>query len=511
MSAAPTAVDYTNIGYEGLRRSMLELARESLPEYTDLTENDLGVLLIELFAYACDITLYYQTRIAENLFPETSDEPEALLQLLRLIGYELLPPAPARVDLRIGVDPTIAVPLTIAAGEPFTASTTDPVVFETVETITITPGQLTAPDPTTGFRHYFPIPVVQGATQNREPVANADGSPNQLYSLALKPVVAGSITVFVLEPGGETTWRETPTLATSTPADRQFVVQSSTDGSAWILFGDGTNGMIPPRAAPISATYRVGGGPQGNVAAGTEFTSHLNEIKETTNPHAAAGGIPAESTDRARRVAPRLFRAQDRAVTADDYRDLLLQVPGIGKAEAVVAGWNDIVCYVAPAGTVTEPSDLLKRDVLAYLEPRRMTTTTLTVIGPRAADIYLAATINAQPYFYAADVQREAEEAVASYLSFDAVSFGQAVYLSKIYDLIQSLPQVASLNVTEFSRAPDGTVAPEGVIALAPYELPRPGYRDNPDTPPFPANKALRPPLIAIVTGGVQGTVESAS
>lgn len=505
MSVAPTAVDYTSIGYEGLRRSMLALARESVPEYTDLTENDLGVLLIELFAYACDVTLYYQTRIAENLFPESSDEPEALLQLLRLVGYELLPPAPARVDLRVGVDPSLVVPLTIAAGEPFTASAASPLVFETVESITITPGQLTAPDPDTGLRYYFPVPVVQGSTQAKQRVAVADGSPNQLYPLPATPIVAGSIQVFVQEPGGETLWQETPTLARSTPADRQFVVQRSSDGSASILFGDGTNGMIPPRTAPIDATYRVGGGPEGNIAAGTDFTSHVTEIKEAKNPNAAAGGTAAETVDRARRFAPRLFRAQDRAVTADDYRDLLLQVPGVGKAEAVVAGWNEVVCYVAPTGTVTEPSDLLKRDVLAYLEPRRMATTALTVVGPRPADVYLTATINAQPYFYAPDVQRAAEDAVASYLDFDAVSFGQPIYLSRIYDLIQSLPQVASLDVTEFSRAPDGTIAPGGVITLAPYELPRPGYRDNPNTPPFASNPALRPPLVAIVTGGVQG------
>jgi hypothetical protein len=506
VSVAPTAVDYTNLGYDALRRSMLELARESLPEYTDLTENDLGVLLIELFAYACDVTLYYQTRIAENLFPETSDEPEALLQLMRLIGYELLPPAPARVDLRIGVDPALPGALTIPARTRFTAMTGDQIPFETVEPITVTPGQLTALDPVTGLRYYFPIPLVQGETHAVEPVGVADGSPNQLYPLASKPVVAGSIEVVVQEPGGPTRWRQVATLATSTPADRDFVTQRSADLTEWLLFGDGTNGMIVPRNAPIDATYRVGGTPLGNIAAGTEFTSGVVEIKEARNPNAAAGGTSAETADRARRFAPRLFRAQERAVTADDYRDLVLQVPGVGKAEAVVAGWNEIVLYVAPAGTVTEPSDLLKRDVLAYLEPRRMTTTTLKVVGPRPADIYLRATINALPYYYSADVQRAAEAAVADYLSFDAVSFGQAVYLSKIYDLIQSLPQVASLNVTEFSRAPDGTIAPDGVILLEPFELPRPGYRDNPDNLPFPFDPALRPPIVAVVTGGVQGT-----
>ena len=507
MSAAPITIDYTNLGYDALRRSMLEMARESLPEYTDLSENDLGVLLIELFAYACDVTLYYQTRIAENLFPETSDEPEALLQLLRLIGYELLPPAAARVELRIGVDPTIAAPLTLGARTRFTAATTESVPFETVEPITITLGQLTAPDPATGLRHYFPVPVVQGATQTDQ-VAVADSSPNQLYPLPAKPVVAGSIELVVNEPGGPTEWREVASLSTSGPSDRDYATQRSADGTTSLLFGDGTNGLIPPRNAVIQATYLVGGTPVGNVAAGVEFTSAVPEIQEARNPYAAAGGTIGEDAARARRFAPRLFRAQERAVTTDDYRDLMLQVPGVGKAEAVVAGWNEIVLYVAAAGTVTEPSDLLKRDVLAYLEPRRMATTTLKVIGPQPADIYLRAVINAQPYFYAADVRRAAEQAIASYLDFDAVSFGQPIYLSKIYDLIQSLPQVASLNVTEFSRVPRTPPVPDGVIALGPYELPRPGYRDNPDTPPDPNDPTLRPPIVTVINGGVQGTVQ---
>ena len=41
-------IDYTNLGYESLREAMLDLARESLPEWTDFSENDIGVLLLEL-------------------------------------------------------------------------------------------------------------------------------------------------------------------------------------------------------------------------------------------------------------------------------------------------------------------------------------------------------------------------------------------------------------------------------------------------------------------------------
>jgi len=347
---------------------------------------------------------------------------------------------------------------------------------------------------------------VQGQTQSDE-IAVADGSTNQMYSLdAGQAVVGGSIAITVQEPGGPAVWREVPTLATSTPADRDFVTQRAADGTTSLLFGDGQNGMIPPKGARIDATYRLRGAANGNVPANTQFATAIGEIKDARNPLAAAGSTDGDTIERARRFAPRLFRTQDRAVTADDYRDLVQQVPGVGKAEAVVAGWNEVVLFVAPAGTVTEPSDLLKRDVLAFVEPRRMTTTSVKIIGPQPADIYITADVNAQPYFYKADVQRAVEDAVASYFAFDAISFGQPIYLSKVYDLIQNLTQVASVNVTEFGRTPGGGVAAQGVVPLEPYELPRPGYRDNPDTPPFPSNPDLRPPLLANVSGGVEGT-----
>jgi len=192
-----------------------------------------------------------------------------------------------------------------------------------------------------------------------------------------------------------------------------------------------------------------------------------------------------------------------------DYKDLALQVPGVGKALAVALNWNQVVLYIAPTGQVAEPSELLKRDILAFFEGRRMASTTLTVVGPQPADIYLGATIQAQPYYLRSDVQAAVEQAVATYLDFNAVNFGQSIYLSKVYDVIQNLPQVMSLDIYRFSckpapvgkpLAPD--VAQNGIIRLGPFQLPRPGYRDNPATPApklgFPA------PIDIVIQGGVQ-------
>lgn len=501
-------IDYTDLGYEALRAAMLERARDSLPEWSDFSENDLGVLLVELFAYASDITLYYQSRIAANLFPETADEPEGIVQLLRLIGYELHPPTPASADLRIAVDATSVPPIILPEGTSFDVTTPGgPLTFETVQNIRIENAQLTPAD-AAGRRFCFPVPVVQGVTVRDEVLGESDGGPNQSFGIRLRPVLSGSVRVNVVEAGGITRWTEVETLAGSGPADRHFVVRRDAEGAANVAFGDGLNGLQPPRgssATPVRilATYRYLNGPPTNLTATTPFVAALPIIREAQNPQPAAGAGEREELDRARRLAPRLFRTQDRAVTRSDYGDLAREVPGVGKVLAVALSWNQVVVYVAPEGQVAEPSELLKRDLLAHLERRRMITTDVAVVGPKPADIYLRATVRAQPYYRRPDVEAAVEAAVADYLAFDAVDFGQPVYLSKVYDAIQSLPQVASLIVSEFSRTPGGGVDADGIIELAPFELARPGYRDNPLTLAVPSDPTHRPAIELEIEGGV--------
>jgi predicted phage baseplate assembly protein len=247
------------------------------------------------------------------------------------------------------------------------------------------------------------------------------------------------------------------------------------------MFGDGTNGMAPPAgsaSAPVTVTgvYRTGGGTAGNVPSGTSFTSSLDSLVEVVARAGGSGGGPAEDLDRARTLGPRLFRTQDRAVTAEDFVALALRHSGVGKARAVALGWNDVLLCVAPTGRVAEPSELLVRDLLAALESERMVTTRVKVRGPQPADVYLRAVVRAEAYYFQSDVRRAVEDAVAALLAYDAVEFGQPVYLSRLYDAAQSLPMVTSLTITQFSRDRDGGVDPGGVIELQPFELARPGY-----------------------------------
>jgi uncharacterized phage protein gp47/JayE len=478
-------IDYTNLGYEALRESMLAIARQTLPEWTDHSENDLGVLLIELFAYASDITLYYQTRIASQLFPATSDEPESLVQLLRLLGYELRSAPPAAVELAVAVNATQALPLTVAAGTTFSTQTAagEQLQFESLRDTVITTDVL-GPKVEENLRWFLPITAVEGHTVRNELLGVSDGSPNQLYLLGEGPVISGSIEVTVTGPGGATFWQEDRSLATAGPTQRSFRTQRAADGRMTLLFGDGVNGAVPPRGAALEpvevrATYRVGGGPQGNVPPGTVFTSSISVLRRIVAPAGGTGGAEAESVERARDLAPRLHRAQERAVTADDYVELALRTPGVGKARAVALNWNDVLLYVAPSGRVEQPSELLRRDLLAAFEQSRMVTSVLRVLGPEPVDVYFMARVRAEPYYLQDDVRAAVTAAAANLIAFDRVDFGEPIFLSRLYDALQSLPQVTSLEVTQFSRTPDGKVDEGGVIDLKPFELARAGYAET--------------------------------
>ena len=102
------AIDYTDKDFASLRQALLELATFRLPEWTDRSPADLGMLLVDLFAYMGDVVSYYQDRIASESFLDTAVERRSILNLLRLIGYELAPPAAASAELTLVFNPPAA-------------------------------------------------------------------------------------------------------------------------------------------------------------------------------------------------------------------------------------------------------------------------------------------------------------------------------------------------------------------------------------------------------------------
>ena len=241
------------------------------------------------------------------------------------------------------------------------------------------------------------VRAVHGArTPQAEHLGISDGRADQSFDLAGRPAVAGSLELKVsLDGVADGPWREVPHWDRIGPHDRAFVLDPA---RARIVFGDGRIGRVPPAGARLACRYRVGGGSEGNLGAGSLVQAEGVAVS-LRQPFAAFGGAPAETLDEARGRALDFLSERFRAVTLADLETLALATPGVPVARArAIAGHHPALPCVTAAGSVTlvaVPScnpirpgerpeagpDFLSA-VYRWLAPRCPLTTELHVVGP---------------------------------------------------------------------------------------------------------------------------------
>jgi hypothetical protein len=493
--------------YDSLLLSMRELVPEKLPEWTDFeSETDFGNVLLQLFAHMGDILSYYQDRVANESYLGTAQTRRSIIHHLRLIGYRLATAAPASTTLTLALPGDCTDVIEISKGDAFaTKSQKDSpsVRFEYTREASITIDCANLPVDSDGKKRYANIPVEEGRLVRDEILGTSGGRPNQSFTLANPELILRSLgegqqinrdiiltTELGVGPGMIIEdWNLRESLAFSREGQRDFIIEIDDQDRATITFGDGAFGAIPTRGAVIKATYRVGGGTHGNVAANTIQTivdaPQLSLLAATvTNPAPATGGAERETIEHAVQHAPTVFRSLKRAVTGDDYRALALDFRGVGKVRAEATSWNIVNLFVAPEGG-GHVSDVLRANLLAYFEDKRPITTVIEIEDVDYVKIYVTAEIGVKSYYDPDEVKEQVEQAGANLLAFDNVDFGQIIYLSKFYEAIEAIEGVSFVNITEFRRegSRTGAVEPSGKIELGVNEIPRTPTDpdDNPD------------------------------
>ncbi len=505
-------IDYMARDFASFREAMIRRIDEVLPDWNDRSEADFGIALIELFAHLADILSYYQDRVVNESFLHTAQERRSVIQHLRLIGYELAPAAPASTELKLTftVDNSRNDTIRIQPGHQFSTTSTPErpsVVFEYIgpEDLIIELNKLEPDSGGTGKKRFESgqrladdsiapfIPVQEGRTIKDELLGTSDERANQRFTLARPKLIRDSLQLFV--GSGGSPWQRRDSLVFSRATDPAYMLRMDENEMATIYFGDGIYGKIPPKGYQIRATYRVGGGRHGNVPANTittilESPDLVNLGARVTNPEPARGGEERETIDHAIRFAPLVFKSNQRAVTVEDFVALAKQFPGVGKARAEAANWNLIHLYIAPTGG-GPVSDVMKSDLLAYFEDKRMMTTRIEIRDAEYVPIYITARVSAKPFAFKAEVEAGVQEAIKSLLDFDVVSFGHTLFLSKIYEAVEALSGVDSVFVSQFrpfeattitdERNPaydaDVAIASGGRIALGANQIPIPGYK----------------------------------
>jgi hypothetical protein len=223
--------------------------------------------------------------------------------------------------------------------------------------------------------------AAQTVTIRAEVLGSSDGSANQHFTPTRAPVLAGQ-SLQVREPeipfGDElktiradegadavmvipdstgksleiwVRWHEVPDFYASDARSRHYVLDHIT---GTITFGDGQSGMIPPvgLANIRLELYKSGGGVRGNRSAGSivQLKTTVPYIDKVANYVDAGGGADPESMDALVARAPREIRHRGRAVTKEDYEDLV-RVASTDVARVLCVPNRDLVAvHLALAG-----------------------------------------------------------------------------------------------------------------------------------------------------------------
>lgn len=458
-------ISYSNKDYESLRQELLARVPQLTDRWTDFNESDLGVALLELFCGVGDMLAYYLDAQAAEAFLPTARQRQNVINLCKLVGYRLDTPIAATTTLRFTMPSAMSEDITVPARTVCKAPLDDgDVEFETVEDAIIPRGQLMAD---AGAR--------QGARRSEEFVSTGDRT--QRFALSSTSIAQDSVHIRV----GDDDWEEARFFIDSAPDSKHFQVETDGLDVAWIIFGDGIHGAIPPAGETITIEYLETLGSEGNIGRElvTEIVSPVyhngTQIELTvTNPIASTGGSDREGLEHAKLQAPAELRSLWKAVTKDDYRALAEGFPGVAKAQVLDANdcanirYYQVNMAVAPDGGGL-PSPLLKQELAEFIESRKVITVEVNLFDPSYRPVPIDAEVYVYPTEQTDDVRMRVESALREFFSFEKMSFGQSVFFSDVISLLDGIRGVS--HVTMFSPQADIETRPGQIAVLGEMHL----------------------------------------
>lgn len=317
--------------------------------------------------------------------------------------------------------------------------------------------------------------------------------PGQVFTFEHAPVLEATVTV-----GGDR-WKLVDDFDGSGPADNHYVLDQA---AGQIRFGDEVRGAVPePGLRVVANRYVHGGGAAGNVSPAATWTFRDRFRDVGIASQSVSGGRDAETIDEARAGLRRDADTPYRAVTADDYRYVATNTPGLrfGRATAVVEAatrpaderaacepHKEVRVVVVPFSTRDrpQPSEGFVDAVRCHVQTHRLLTDRVTVEPPRYVGVGVRTEIGLRSGYAESERIAAIEEALDAFLhplngfDGDGWPFGRRVYLSELYEVIAGVEGIDCVFDVSVSPSGERGIDSEGNVLVGKTGLVTPTDHD---------------------------------
>jgi hypothetical protein len=383
-------------------KTNLKTFLQAQSEFSDYDFEGSGLsVLIDLLAYNTHYNGVYTNLAVNEMFLDSASKRASVVSLSKMLGYTPRSAVCARATVNVSItaptsSPTVA---TLPAQQPFLTSI-DGVsyVFYNLEDVTVSRS-------TSGSYTFSNLSIVEGTPLSFKytvasgvryiiPNANIDIS-------TLSVQIQESSTSDIYE-----TYTRAEDLTSVTETTKVYFLKEIDDGLYEITFGDGVLGTALSNGNVVTLNYFVSSLEAPNFANIFTYNglSVLGSNLSVTTVGAAVNGAASEDLASIKFNAPRLFAAQNRAVTPDDYKALIYSQFHAAQTVSVWGGEDNNPPVYGKTFICVKPKDASKltnqqKELITteILNPRSVVSITPEIVDPEYFNIKVTSFVHYNP------------------------------------------------------------------------------------------------------------------
>ena len=390
-----TKLEITELDFDTIK-SNLQTFLSQQDEFRDYNFEGSGMsVLLDVLAYNTHYLGFNANMLANEMYLDSADLRSSVVSLAKQVGYTTRSASTPSANIDIVVNNGSGPAITMSRGTKF-ATTVDGQAYNFVNNsdITIIPAD--------GVYTFRSIAIFEGTYLNYKYIVSTSDI-DQRFIIPNDDVDTQTITVRVQNSASDSI-TNTYTLASGITGldatSKVYFLQEVEGGRYEIYFGDGVLGKKVEDGNIIILDYIVTNRDAANGADTFSLSGTVggfSDVTITTNSRAQGGDDP-ETVSSIKYNAPRDYTAQDRAVTAEDYKVLVksiyanaqsVQVYGGEDADPVAFGKVYISIKARSGSNLTTTT---KNSIVRSLKQYSVASVTPVIIDPETT--YLIITTN---------------------------------------------------------------------------------------------------------------------
>jgi hypothetical protein len=288
--------------------------------------------------------------------------------------------------------------------------------------------------------------------------------------------------IFIPDPSGISD-RDNFKSGTYLPVTNKFITEYTPEGYISLKFGSGnvepmdnldnymtgkmkvnlssylnntSLGALPKVDTTLFVKYRIGGGKNSNL--GVDVITSVDDVEfnvmgpnssinsqvvnslRVTNITPAIGGADQPTTEEIRNMISYNFAAQNRAVTLNDYKSTIENMPSIFGAPAKVNVMEEdnkirvkLISYDENGNLTDIVSNTLKNNILSYLSEYRMVNDYVDIVSGEVIDLGLEIDLIVDKNTNSTDVVSKTIQNVIDYFAIDKRKMGDPLFLGDLF------------------------------------------------------------------------------